>query len=281
MSLASYRLVAILFLVSLASAGRAEGFVLGAGIDADSENGRAATVFGDFGIGDNTWLSASASAYETSGPLGRRNTLYADVALDHLFDPFGVRVGASYWGNSDILDSADLKASFYYRSESMMLSADYERRDFDFVVLADFPTLRRTAEFSANGIGITSRLPLGEDTSLHIGGISYDYSRNIRVQPDIDVLRFLSSSRLSMINSLIDYRVSAGVEYRFGLRGVDLSVGRWRTAVDGGTVDSYSIGFLTPFTDRLDAEMRFSIDESEYFGRTAAMSIYLYYFGGT
>lgn len=257
------------------------GFVLGAGIEADSEDGRALTAFGDFEVSDKTWLSGSLSAFEINGPLGKRDTRFADVGLDHFFEPFGVRIGASYWGNSDLLDSLDLKASLYYRSESIMLAADYERRDFDFVVLSDFPLLRRTAEFSANGIGLTSRFPAGENASLHIGGISYDYSRNIRVQPDIDVLRFLSSSRLSMINSLIDYRVSAGAEYRFGLRSVDFSVGRWRTAVDGGTVDSFSMGYLTPFTDRLDAELRFSIDESEYFGRTVAMSVYLYYFGGS
>ena len=55
-----------------------------------------------------------------------------------------------------------------------------------------------------------------------------------------------------VINSLLDHRITAGVEFRFGLRSVDLSVGRWKTAVDQSRVDSYAIGFLTPMTDRTD-----------------------------
>ena len=84
-----------------------------------------------------------------------------------------------------------------------------------------------------------------------------------------------------MINSLIDDRYNAGLEFNFGLRSIDLDVGRWRTAVDGSTIDSYSIGFLTPVSDRTDAEFRLSYDESEVFGRTTAFSVYLYYFGGS
>ena len=108
----------------------------------------------------------------------------------------------------------------------------------------------------------------------------YDYSRNLRIQQDIDVLAFISRSRLGMINSLVDNRYSTGLEYRFGLQSIDLNVGRWQTAIDGGSVDSLSVGFLTPVSDRLDAEVRLSYDDSEIYGETRALSIYIYYFGG-
>jgi hypothetical protein len=91
----------------------------------------------------------------------------------------------------------------------------------------------------------------------------YGYSRDIRIQPEIDILRFLSASRLSLMNSLIDYRINAGMEFRFGLRSIDVSAGSWKTAVDQSKVDSYTIGFLTPMTDRTDIEFRFSFDDSE------------------
>lgn len=259
----------------------AAGFVLGAGVEGDSSNGRALSTFADFGIGDNTWLSSTLSIVETDSFSGRRQTKFANLGIDHWFEPLGIRAGVSYWGDREILDSNDFEASLYYRDESFMFSADYERREFDFVVLADFPTLRRTVEFSADGIGISSRFPLGKRASLHVSGIQYEYSRNIRLQPDIDALRFLSASRLSMINSLIDHRFNAGVEFRMGLRSVDVSAGSWQTAVDGDRVDSYSIGFLTPLTDRTDVEFRFSVDHSEFFGQTTAISMHLYYFGGT
>ena len=54
-----------------------------------------------------------------------------------------------------------------------------------------------------------------------------------------------------------------------------------QTAVDGGRVESYSVGFLTPMTDRTDVEMRLSVDYSENFGQTTAISVYFYYFGGS
>lgn len=86
---------------------------------------------------------------------------------------------------------------------------------------------------------------------------------------------------MSLINSLIEYRVNAGIEYQFGLRSVDVSAGTWKTAVDQSKVDSYAIGFLSPLTDRTDIELRVSFDNSENFGRTTAITVYLYYFGGS
>jgi hypothetical protein len=70
---------------------------------------------------------------------------------------------------------------------------------------------------------------LGENLSFHLGGMLYDYSRNLRLQPDIDVLVFVAASRLSMVNSLIDDQINAGLEYKFGLRSIDVTAGRWQT----------------------------------------------------
>jgi hypothetical protein len=57
--------------------------------------------------------------------------------------------------------------------------------------------------------------------------------------------------------------------------------GSWKTAVGQGKVDSYTIGFLTPMSDRTDIEFRLSFDDSENFGNTTALTVYLYYFGGS
>ena len=276
----SGKFAALLALLVIAAPAGAGGFVLGAGVDSDSASGRAFSAFADIELAERTWISTTLSAYQTDGLTGSRDTEYYAASFDHWFKPVGIRFGASYWGNDEILDSIDYSASVYYRDESFMLSADYERREFDFVVFADFDTLRRTAEFSANGLGLTSRFSLADNVNLHLGGIAYEYSRDIRLQPDIDVLRFLSFSRLSMINSLIDHRVTAGIEFRKGLRSIDVTAGRWQTAVDGGTVQSISIGYLAPVSDRTDGEIRFSYDDSENFGDTLAISVYLYYFGG-
>ncbi len=258
----------------------AEGYVLGFGAEGDSVDGRSISAFGDFGIRENTWLAVSANTSRTEGFLRDNDTVLVDAGIDHWFDPFGIRIGGSYWGNSDILDSRDLRAAIYARGIGGSISLDYQKRNLEFDLQSDL--LRgRTVEFSADGIGITARLSFGENISFYLGGMSYDYSRNLRIQPDISVLSFVAASRLSTVNSLIDDRVNAGLEYKFGLRSVDFAVGRWQTAVDGSEVDSVSIGFLTPVSDRLDMELRLSVDDSEAFGNSTSFSFYLYYFGGS
>jgi hypothetical protein len=81
------------------------------------------------------------------------------------------------------------------------------------------------------------------------------------------------------MNSLIDYRVSGGVEFRIGSRSLDLTLSNWQTAVDGGKVRSISVGFLTPSGPASDLELRVAFDESENFGRTIALAVSFYYFG--
>ena len=271
---------ALLCLVCTGSA-VADGFILGVGAAIDSEDGVALSAFGDFGIRENTWLSGTIGTTETEALAGGFSTTFYDVGIDHYFSPVGIRLSGAYWGDSNILDSDDVRASLYYRDDIASFSTDYERRNFDFVFGADLPLGRRKAEFHADGWGMTNRVRFGDRFTFRLSGMHYEYSRNIRIQRDIDVLRFLSASRLSLINSLIDYRINVGVEYRFGLRSVDVSAGTWKTAVDQSKVDSYTIGFLTPMTDRTDIEFRLSFDDSESFGNTTALTVYLYYFGGS
>lgn len=270
----------VLFAATFSVSVCAEGFVLGIGADGDTADGRSIAAFADIGVGENTWLSMTANSSMTDGVLRRNETVLADVGVDHWFDPVGVRVGGGYWGNSDILDSRDLHASVYFRGDPGSISFDYQKREFEFDLQSDL--LRgRTVAFSADGLGLSTRLALGDAFDFRLSGMSYDYSRNIRLQVDIDALAFIAASRLSMVNSLVDSRISAGLEYNFGLRSVDVTAGRWQTAVDGSLVDSYSVGFLTPATDRLDIEFRLALDDSESFGTTTSFSFYVYYFGGS
>lgn len=274
------RLVVLAIYLVLAPVVEAAGYVVGIGAEGDSVEGRAISAFGDFGFGENTWLALAAGVSRTEGFLRTNDTRFVDAGIDHWFKPVGIRLGGSYWGNPDILDSRDIRASIYARGKTGSISLEYEKRYFEFDLQSD--ALRgRTAEFRADGWGLNGRVELSEKISFLIGGMAYDYSRNLRLQPDIDLLAYLSSSRLSMINSLIDQRFNAGLEFDFGLKSVDITAGRWQAAMDGSNVDSYSLGFLTPVSDRLDMEIRISRDDSETFGSTTALSVHFYYFGGS
>ncbi|MDX1403263.1 MAG: hypothetical protein R3192_01935 [Woeseiaceae bacterium] len=274
-----FLVLAVLCLV-VVQAATAANYVLGIGAAVDTEDAIAITAFGDLELREDTWLSASVGSTETEALVSGFETRFYDFGIDHFLDPIGLRLSGAYWGDSDILDSSDVRASVYFRDEIASFSVDYERRNFDFVFTNPFTDERRQATFHAEGWGMTNRVQLHDSFSVRLSGMQYEYSRRINLEPNIDVLRFLSASRLSLMNSLIDYRISAGMEYRFGLRAIDLSLGTWKTAVDQGKVDSISLGFLTPLSDRTDVEMRLSFDDSENFGRTTAFTVYLYYFGG-
>ncbi len=258
----------------------ATDFLLGLGVEGDSADGRAISAFADIEYGDKAWLSFAGIKSETDAITRSNEIVFAELNVDYFFDPVGLRIGGSYWGDSDILDSRDVSMSLYVVGNAGSMSIDYQKRKFEFDLQTGL-SRGQTVEFSVDGFGISSRLAFSERINFYLGGMVYDYSKDLRIQPDINLLAYVSRSRLTAIGSLIDHRISTGLEYRFGLKSVDVSVGQWQTAVDDRRVDSYSFGFLTPVLDRFDAEFRLSLDKSETYGKTTAVSFHLYYFGGS
>ncbi len=256
----------------------ANPLIVGLGAEVDDADNRAYSLFADVGLLDETWLSASLARTESDRGSFDLSTLYADIGIDHHFKPLGVRLGAAYWGDDDLLDSRDLRGSLYLRGEAGSVSVDYQRRNFDLTIGDGNRRERATVDFSADGIGVSASMPLNERFRIYASGMDYDYSRNIRIQPNVDTLRFFGRSRLSLVNSLVDFRASAGLEIAFGLRRLDFRFARWRTEVDRGDIDSYGIGFLTPAGDAADIELRLAYDDSENFGGATVFSFFLYLF---
>jgi hypothetical protein len=273
----------LILLVSYGAA--AEGYVVAIGAEADTEDSYAISAFGELAVGDSTWLSAGAAMSRADVPEASFDSIDADVQIDRLFERWsehlGVRLAVAYWGDSDVLESVDLRSSIYLTYPGFSLSADFERRNYDLVLGP--PVLRdsRTAEFSADGVGFAGRLQTGERVSVYAGGMWYDYSRHAGLRPRIDELRFLSLSRLILGNGLIDSKSHAGIEVEFGLRVLDFSYANWQSAAaQGGSIDSFGVGFLTPLGTASDIEFRLSRDESDVFGDSTVVSVFLYFFGG-
>lgn len=260
--------------------GAGDGFVIGLGAELDSEEGRALSAALDIAAGSNTWFSAAVAHSRSDGFAGGLESRYADIELDRSFGSAGIRIGAAYWDNADVLDSLDFRASVYLRQDAYRVSVDIERRDFDFALQSPLLPEARTIEFTAEGIGLTGRLRTGKRVSVFAGGMWYDYSRDIRLQQNIDSLRYLSRSRLTLMNSLLDERWRAGMEIEFGLKSLDVGFSRWQTAVDQGQVDSISIGFLTPLGKASDIEFRLAFDDSANYGNSTVFSVFGYFFGG-
>lgn len=260
----------------------AEGFIVGAGVEGDSADGLAGTVVADIALGEKTWLSGSAGGNTVELPRGLSiDTVYGDLGLDHWFDPVGVRVGVAYWGDSDVLDSNDWRASLYWRNDAVTLAGDYEFRDFTFQIPATDFFPGRTVEFDASGVGLSARFDLTDTVDLSLSGMTYDYSINLSLDRNRGILELLSFSRLSLINSLVDYRVFAGLGVDVGDQRWQFDLGTWQGEVDGGRTRSATMRFLTPLGDASDIEFGLGLDDSELYGSVTFFSVFLYFYGGT
>ena len=256
-------------------------YVIAGGLEGDSADGLAAALFGDLAVGKETWLSAGVARSSVELPIrDELETWYADAGLDHFFDPAGVRLGLASWGDNRVLDSKDARASVYFRGDRGSLSFDYEFRDFE-LELPDFDFFRRRqVNFDANGFGLGARLDLSDSVDVRFKGMSYDYSVNLRRDPNRDIVNLISVTRLSLINTLVDYLASLSLFFYVGLKRLEFEAAQWEGAVAGSRTNSYSVRFLAPIGKRHDIEFGLGYDDSENYGEVTVLSIFLYFYGG-
>ena len=272
------KLLPVLLLTGNAPA--AENWIVGLGVEGDSADGLAGTVFGDVAVAENTWLTGSIARNTVDrSPLPSIDTWYTSLGVDQWFDPVGVRLGAAYWGDSDVLDSRDWRGSVYWRSGRVTLGADYEYRDFDFTLPATDFFPGRIISFDTNGLGLTTRFELTDSASVSFAGMKYDYSIDLRLGDNRRLLDFLSFSRLSLINSLVDHNALMAFGLDVGDRRWQLEAGTWKSAVDGSESQSITVRFLTPVGARSDVEFGLGIDESDVYGSVTFFSVFLYLYG--
>ncbi len=272
-----HRLLPLLLIGNAAIA--AEGYMLGGGAESDSDGGLSFAVLGGVGLTRDTWLSAALAQSEVDLINGRQlKTDYADIELDHYFDPVGVRLGAAYWGDSDVLTSNDWRASGYFRNDTVTLSFDYEYRDFEFIIPSTDFTTTRQLFFDADGFGVTARIKTSDSTHLRLRGIKYDYSVPFRPVDNVDASRLLSVTRLSLINSLVDHRASLTLGIEAGDTSWEVDLTTWEGAISGSRTKSLTVRYLFPLSRRTDVELGLGYDDSELYGDVTFFSFYLFFF---
>lgn len=260
----------------------AEGVMLGAGAEGDGDGGLSLAAIGGVGFTAKTWLSAGIGRSSVDLATGRElETVHADIELDHHFDPLGIRLGLSYWGDSDVLESNDWRTSLYWRNDNASLAFDYEFRDFDFrIPSVDFVTIREVM-FDADGFGASARFKTSENTSVRLRGIKYDYSVPFRPIENTDALRLINATRLSLINSLVDHRAGLTLSIDRGLRNWEIDLSTSEGVLDRSRTRSITLRFLTPMSDSGDIELGIGYDDSELYGDVTFFSLYLYFYGGS
>jgi hypothetical protein len=257
------------------------GYFLGAGVDLDTADGVAVSALGSMELGEKTWLSASLARTNVELPRGlEAKTWYADLGFDHQFDPVGVRLGVAYWGDNDFFDSRDIRGSLYVRGERGSLSLDLEHRDFELDLPGVGDRQPRDVGFGAVGAGLSMRYGITENLDVIASGMSYDYDVPLRIEESDRLLSLLSISRLSLLSSLIDWRVSGGLGLDVGESQLTFDLARWKGSIDGSDNRSATVGFLTPLSLRTDLEVRLGFDDSDLYGEVTVLSVFLYFYGG-
>ena len=277
--MSSIRYCALLLLASNALADSGD-FAVGLGVESDSDDGISTIILGGAGLGENTWLSGGLA--RSSVELATRDDLesnFADIELDHYFDPFGVRVGAAYWRGSDILESQDWRASLYWRNEKVMLSGEYEVRDFELTTPGTDLSPGRQIMFDANGIGVTARFNLTQKTSLSLSGRKYDYSVPFRPIENRDVIDLISASRLSLINSLVDNHASVSLGIDQGQKRWEFQISNSKNVITQTRTKSATLRFLVPMSEKADIEVGIGRDDSDLYGEVTFLSLHVFFYG--
>lgn len=255
-------------------------YLLGGGFDADADGGFRGGLMAGIELGQATWLSGGLAGSSVELPSGRSSDIaYGDIDLDHYFDPLGISVGAAYWGDSDLLDSVDRRVSLYYRNERFSIAGAYEYRDFDFIIPpSDFFEGREFA-FDADGFGGRLRYKFTDRFSMSASAMQYDYNVNFRPGDNLDAVRLVTVSRLSLISSLIDSRASVDLNFDVGSGNWELDYTTWKGALDQSRTHSVTVLYLRPLTNRTDIEFGLGYDDSDLYGDVTFFSLYLYFYG--
>jgi hypothetical protein len=262
------------------SAVAGEGFVLGAGVESDTQDGLAVSVLGELGLSEQTWLSAALARNSAESAFNQDlDTWFADIGIDHWWKPVGVRAGVAYWGDNDTIDSTDFRGSLYWRNEKASIAANYEHRDFSVLFPATEQFQGRKAGFTADGVGLSARFNVTDTVSLGLSGIDYDYDVNLKLDSNRVLLQLLSFSRLSLINSLVDYRASASLGVDIGKRSLQFDASTWKGEVDGGRTKSATVRLLSPMSDRTDIEFAIGVDDSDLYGNVTFFSVFVFFYG--
>jgi hypothetical protein len=269
-----------LLLLLVSPAWAIDGYVVGGGIGGDSADGLTAGLFADLGVTANTRILGSIGKSQVPLPFGiDLKTSYGDLGLDYWFDPVGVRVEVAYWGDNDIFDSKDGRAAIYWRNDKITLTGKLEYRDFEFDIFRADLLTNRDVRFHANGAGLSARFEISEAVSINFNGIDYRYNVDLSRAGNRDITNFLSVSRLSLINSLVDYRAGAGIGFDRGLSRWDIDYATWKGAVDGNITHSVTVNFLTPLGERSDIQIGLGVDDSDTYGSITFFSLNVFFYG--
>lgn len=258
-------------------------FIFAGGVQSDAEGSTSGLVSADVGVTESTWVSFAVVANRSPSDRAGLDTRSLSAGLDQRFGSFGLTLGIERWGESGEIESDDWDVGLTWQGERLRLGAGIERRDFGVTFQFTGPgdrTFSRESGFDADGVRARFAFEIAPEWRLFASGSRYDYSVDLTLVPRLDILRLLSTSTLTLANSLVDYQYSLGIEREFGNKALSATLGRDRSAVDKSVLETVDLGLLLPLAARVDIELRLGVSNSDDFGSEVFGGVFLFFYGG-
>lgn len=258
-------------------------WALGFTLQTDEYDSQSLFTTFNWGVTENTWLFASLG--RSTSPADRADISTDDivVGVDHSFGMVGTTLELEQWGESNAVESRDVRGSIYLHGDRYNVGIEHERRDIDLTFFLPGPGDRRIARSSSltgEGTGIFFRADLTDWWRVYGSARQYDYSRRLEILPRLDILNFLSASTLTLANSFLDDEQYLGFEWRAGNKLINLGFGSNTSAVDSSELDFVSASFLFPVGYRVDIEFNLGRSDPDFAESSLYGGVMVLIYGG-
>ena len=251
-------------------------------------------------VTEETWIYFSGGTSHFKNSFGELTTNSFLAGFDRQIGQFGFSLDGERWGDSEEVESTDVRATAHFGGERYRLYLELEDRQ---IHLSPSLPDRVDLDVDGAGIGLRMRVNLTDRLSLSLRGINYDYEWSAPtlqpVSPDLrptsqplkrqKSLASLCTKAVTLINrcsqvqnfvklleqrdsyvqstlaynSFLDSELSLNMEWQVGTKLLNFNVTKSR-AIDLDRSESQSIGasILFPINSRVD--MEFSLGRSEF-----------------
>lgn len=256
----------------------------------------------DQALGTATWLQLTAGMTDTSEDFVDLSTRRVSLGIEHFFAPAGIALDVEYWGDRELVETVTLAGELYFRVDAARFGLNAAWREVDLsyeVPLAARNLVDDSQSTRATGFGANFRYSW-QTVSLYGRGLVWDYEESIgdvaatvdlsrvpvllrpaivqRLSGVVAATRFLSTSSLTLANSLLARAATIGLDYRFGERTVNVEIGHDRGEVDDLDVTSFSTGLLFSVGGAADMEIRLGLTDAEEFGSSVFGGLSLFFY---
>jgi len=286
------------------SAAPARPWMLGVSAQVDDLNSDSLYATFNWGVTEKTWIYLSAGSSHYKDRLDELSTQSFLAGFDHLFGRFGFSADVEAWGDSETVESTELRATVHFGGERYRFYLEMEGQD---ITLSPLRSDNISLDVAGTGVGARLRVNLTDSWRLFLRGVSYDYEWSGASLPNRDSLTDFCADAVALAascerlqtfvtllerrnlfaqsslanNSFVDSELSMSMEWDVGTKLIGLNYRKDR-AIDRDRSESQSLSgsILFPINYRMDLELNLGRSESDIFRSSTYAGVFFLLYGG-